>query len=197
MKKILFLVILLTSLSISYAQIFETGQTLRSGKASIGINPALFSDSGANDFAFYVHGGYGLMRAMDIGLKLGFGHDDTYFGANVEWMLRGKSPSISFATGVHSCGDIGLDGTLNFSFPINRMVIFYSGLDMDMVFGEKREFNEDKQKMEDKSDIYFPTWIFLGIEIGFRRNVNIILEAEIGLGDRSPNIIGGGFNFYF
>jgi hypothetical protein len=182
---------LLTFLSISYAQIFETGQTLRSGKASIGINPALFSDSGVNDFAFYVHGGYGLMRTMDIGLKLGFGGDDTYFGANLEWMLRGKSPSISFATGVHSYGDIGLDGTLNFSFPINRMVIFYSGLDMDMVFGEKIDDGEEK------SDIYFPTWIFLGIEIGFRRNVNIILEAEIGLGDRSPNIIGGGFNFYF
>lgn len=174
------------------AQVFNTAQTLKSSNFNIGLNPAILDE----EFGFFLHGGYGISPGLDLGLKVGFGLPDTYFGADLEWVLRGVSPYISVSAGGHSFGDVGLDGTLNFTFPISRQVHLYSGLDMDINFGEVREYNDQTQKYEDKTETSLPVWFFIGAEIGFKRNMTILLEVEVSVSDDAYNIFGGGLNFY-
>jgi hypothetical protein len=190
MRKLI-LISLLFIISVN-AQVFNTAQTLKSNSVNIGLNPAVLDE----DFGFFLHGGYGISPGFDLGLKLGLGLPETYFGADFEWVLRGISPFISVAAGGHSFGDIGLDGTLNFTFPINRQVHFYSGMDMDINFVEIEKVNSQTQNIEKETDTMIPLWLFVGTEIGFRKNMTILLEVEISLNADAYNIFGGGINFY-
>ena len=181
MKKTLILSALLL-VTLLNAQVFNTAQTLRTGKFSLGLEPAIY-DIGDNDVSFFIHGGYGINRGLDLGIKLGLGAmDETYFSADLEWMLRGLSPYISVSTGAHILNDVGIDGTLNITFPLSRQVWLYTGLDLDIIFAD---------------DTVIPLWIPVGLEVGIRRNMNLILEVEAGLNDEAYNIFGGGINFYF
>ncbi len=183
MWKFRIIIILFLFLFSVNAQVFNTASTLKSGKANLGINPAVLNE----DFGLFLHGGYGISPGLDLGLKLGLAYPETYFGADIEWVLRGGSPYISVSAGGHSFGDVGLDGTLNFTFPINRQVNIYSGLDMDLNF----------VKVHDETETRLPFWLFFGTEIGFRTNMTIIIEVELGLNDDAYSIFGGGMNFYF
>ena len=163
------------------AQVFDTGQTMKKGKASIGVNPVIYNNGGT-DFTLFLHGAYGFRKGSDLGVKLGVGGNETYFGVDVEWVLRRISPYISFSGGAHTFGDIGIDGTLNFTIPVNRQVNLYSGMDTDIVLTK---------------DIQFPLWIFVGVEMGFRKNLNLLLEVEAGINNDAPyNVFGVGFYFY-
>lgn len=173
--------ILLFMFSLLHAQVFNTAQTLRTGTLTLGLEPVIY-DTGNNDAALFIHGGYGISRGLDLGIKLGLGLDDTYFGADLEWLLRGVSPYISVSAGAHMYHDVGIDGTLNITFPLSRQVWLYSGLDMDVVFSE---------------DTGIPLWLPIGLEVGIRKNMTLILEVEAALNDDAYNIFGGGINFYF
>jgi len=190
MKKLI--LILLLFVFTSNAQVFNTAQTLKTGKFNIGLNPAVLDE----EFGFFLHSGYGISPGFDLGMRVGLGFPETYFGADLEWVLRGLSPYISVSAGGHSFGDVGLDGTLNFTFPINRQVQLYSGFDMDMNFVEVKKFNQQTQQIEDETETMIPMWLFIGTEIGFKRNMTILLEVEISMNDDAYNIFGGGINFY-
>jgi hypothetical protein len=164
------------------AQVFNTAQTLQTGKFSLGLEPTLY-DRENNETSLFIHGGYGISRGLDLGIKLGLGMDDTYFGADLEWMLRAVSPYISISAGAHMFNDVGMDGTMNITFPFNKQVWLYTGLDLDIVFADK--------------DTYIPFWLPVGIEVGIRRNMTILLEVEAGLNDEADTVFGGGINFYF
>lgn len=192
MRKLVIIFILVLFVFSANAQVFNTAGTLKTKKANIGLNPAILE----NDLGFFLHGGYGISPGLDLGLKLGLGLPETYFGADVEWILRGISPYISVSAGGHTFGDVGLDGTLNFTFPINRQVNLYSGLDADLNFVKVKTLNKQTNKWEDETETQFPFWLFLGVEIGFRRNLTILIEAELGLTDEAYSIFGGGLNFY-
>jgi hypothetical protein len=166
-----------------HAQVFNTAQTLRQGKFSLGLEPTIYDREGDNETAFFIHGGYGINRGLDLGIKLGLGMDETYIGADLEWMLRALSPYISISAGAHMFHDVGIDGTLNVTFPLNRQLWLYTGLDMDIVFGE--------------DDTYIPFWLPVGLEVAIRPNMTIILEVEAGLNDEAYHIFGGGILFYF
>jgi hypothetical protein len=140
-----------------------------------------------DDLGVFINGGYGLGSATDLGLRLGLGYNETYFGANVEWLLKGGQPAISAAAGAHVFGDLGLDGTLNLSFPASRQIIIYTGLDMDINFVE----------VKDKKDTQVPVWLPLGVEIGLKSKVALLIELEIDVSDDAWTIFSAGVNFGF
>lgn len=180
LRKMIFITILLPVLL--EAQIFGTGQTLRKGSMSIGLNPALYQFDGKDDLYFFLHGGYGLRRGLDLGVKLGLLGDETYIGADLEFNLHKKYPFISFSTGVHHFFDVGLDETLNFTYPIGKGLDLYSGFDMDIEFVE--------------SEATTPMWFFIGFEINVKRRMDLLFEVEIDVNNEAWSIISGGLNFY-
>jgi len=166
------------------AQVFGTGQTLRSGKASLGVEPVLYSyANGHDDFYLFLHGGYGLRSGLDLGLKVGVLGPRDYFGADLEWNLAPGNPAISLSVGGHQYFDFGLDATLNVSFPLGKSTHLYTGLDADVIFAEP--------------ETRTPSWLPLGVEVAFRQNASLLLEGEFGLNGPAWNIMGGGLNFYF
>ena len=179
MKKLLSFLGLLLIVSSSFSQVFNTGQTLKPKTFSLGIEPGVMIN-GNSDFILFLHGGYGIKQGIDFSLKGGFLGTTNYFGADVEFALPHR---MSFVVGAHQFGDFGLDGALNLTFPIKSDIRFSSGLDLDV------NFNNDKTR--------FLLWLPLGLEIGIRKNMSFIFEAEIGLTDPAYNFIGGGLNFYF
>ncbi|MEY1638324.1 hypothetical protein [Tenuifilum osseticum] len=180
MKKTILIAVFAAINVMSLGQVFNTGQTLKPKTISVGFEPAVLIN-GSNEFMLFLHGGYGLTRGIDVGITAGVLGPDNYFGANVEFVL-GKN--VSLAGGAHSFGSFGLDGTLNLTFGLAKGVRLITGLDTDINF-------------PDGGDTQFLLWIPAGVDIGLRKNMSFILEAEIGLTDPAYNLIGGGVVFYF
>ncbi len=178
MKKIILSGIIFISISMCYGQVFNTAKTLKKGTVALGINPVFMG----SDFGIYLHGGIGLKQGLDLGGKVGLGLGGNYFGADLEWALTGNKPYVSFSAGGHIQGDFGIDGTLNITFPLAKNVYLFSGADMDINFG---------------NTIGFPLWIPIGLEVGIRKQMNIILEGDIGVLDNAGSMFGGGLNLYF
>ena len=178
MKKLLILAFGLITISLN-AQVFNTSSTLKRGQFSAGFEPGLYI--GGNDFTLFLHGGIGLTSGTDLGLKVGLLNGATYIGGDVEFSL-GKHFSLS--VGAHGQGNLGLDGTALFTFPIKQDVKIYTGLDMDVLF-------------YDNNDTQIPFWVPLGLEIRMRKNMSFMFEAEINLTDVGSHFLGGGLNFYF
>jgi hypothetical protein len=178
MKKIFTIALLVLITSFSFAQVFNTGQTLKPKTFSIGVEPGVFIN-GNTEFILFLHGGYGLKQGIDFSLKAGVLGPEEYIGGDLEFSLP-KRMSVAF--GAHSFGDFGLDGTWNITFPIKKDIRISTGLDLDV------NFNADKTR--------FLLWLPLSLEVGIRKNMSFIFEAEIGLTDPAYHFIGGGFNFY-
>lgn len=182
MKKVLtFCAIIFVAMTLN-AQVFNTATTLSKGKINLGLNPALYLNSGNNEFGFYFRGGYGLGRGMDINASLGFMEGNMYIGGDFELLLLAGKPSISLTGGFHHYVDPALDITFNLSFPVSTQADLYLGMDMDVYFNDGNSM---------------PVWLFVGAEIGIRRGITIPIELGIGANDSAPTIISGGVNFYF
>jgi hypothetical protein len=177
MKKLLLVLALAVSFSLSNAQVFNTGKTLKKDVFSLGIEPVFYSDAGG--FMLFLHGGYGIKSGIDLGIMAGFLNGE-YIGANLEW---GLGKHLSLTTGAHMYGDFGLDGTLNITFPIRHDSRIFTGFDADILFPD--------------GDVLLPLWIPVGVELGLRDNMSFILEGEIPLTSAAYLIFGGGINLYF
>jgi len=178
MRKLFFLLLLVLGITTARAQIFNTSSTLGRGNFSAGVEPAFFINGG-NDFYLFLHGGVGITKGTDFGLKLGVLGGETYFGGDVEFQLGSM---FSLSAGAHSFGDFGLDFTGLFTFPLVSSTDLFIGLDTDIMFG---------------NDVYVPLWLPVGVEIGMNKNMAFIFEAGIRLTDVGYHYIGGGLNFYF
>ena len=182
MKKItllLFSLVLAVNLS---AQIFGTSSTLSKNRFSLGLEPSIYSSGNYDDFMFFIHGGYGIKSGVDLGVKLGLLGDENYIGADVEFKLGKK---FSLAGGFHDFYDFGIDGTALFTFPLGSAATLSSGLDMDIVFADP--------------ETLVPLWIPVVVEIGIKKDMVFILEAELDtkLIDESYHFLGGGLQFFF
>jgi len=181
MKKLyLLLLIFIMPVQLS-AQVFGTGSTLRPGRVSFGINPAAYLTQ--NDFYLFLHGGVGMAKNTDLGIKVGLLGNVTYVGGDVEWCMTRRGPDISIAVGAHHFNNFGLDGTLNFTFQLARRLNLYTGADLDINFIN--------------GNTSMPFWLFVGTDIGIARRIALLIEAEIAVSNAAYNIISGGFNFYF
>lgn len=190
MRKTVFLFVALMMLSVfSFGQVFNTGQTLKPKKWSLGVEPAILVN-GDSEFMLFLHGGYGLKKGIDLSLKAGFLSDyDEYFGGDVEFAL---GRYFSVMGGAHHFGDFGLDGSLLGTYPIRSDVRISSGFDLDINFVDK--INEEGE--EDGKEAIFIGWIPISLEIGLRSNLAFIFEAEINVTDDGYHFFGGGLNFY-
>ncbi len=178
MKKLLTLIILCCLLPLSmHAQIFNTSSTLKPGRFNVGFEPGIYAGGDA-DFTLFLHGGVGLTKGADLGLKLGVLSGNVYFGGDVEFCLNRY---FSFSAGAHSWGNFGLDFTGLVTLPIRNVAKFYTGLDADIIFSEP--------------DTKIPLWIPLGLEIPLRSNMYFHFETEINVSEYGSHFIGGGLNF--
>jgi hypothetical protein len=166
------------------AQVLENAGVLRSGKMNLGVFLVDFEN---DDMGIFVQGGYGLGPGYDLDIQLGLGYSETYIGADIEWLLKAGKPAISVTAGAHSFGDIGLDGTLNLTFPLNRQVDLYTGLDLDVNFVD----------VGDEKETMVPIWVPLGVEIAVGSKIDLLFEFEIDVNDDAWTIVGGGVNFSF
>ena len=177
MSKGVFLLLMLTVIP-AQAQVFNNAQTLRRGIATVAVYPAIINYEGGNDYALFVHGGYGLQPGVDVAVKLGLGQDaGTYIGGDVEWLMRRQSPYFSLSAGFHFLDDPALDGTFNITFPLNATVFFYSGADMDLVMAAGNNT---------------PMWLFTGLDVSFRRDIDVLFEVSWGVSSAAPDIISAG-----
>jgi len=179
MKKIVIALFIAVLPLLSFAQVFNTASTLKSGKFSLGLNPVVYEDN----FGLFLHGGVGIRSGIDLGIRYGILDGEDYFGADLEWRLLSGKPSISLTTGAHNYYDPGLDLALNLSFPIVSNIQLYTGLDMDINFGA--------------NDTYTWLWLPVGVEIPIKSKMAFMFEAEIPISDNTRSIFGGGLAFYF
>ncbi len=178
MRRLIVSIVFVAIASLSMGQVFNTGQTLKPKAFSIGFEPGVMIN-GNTDFIMFIHGGMGLVKGVDFAAHVGVLGPQDYFGADVEFALPAR---MSITAGAHHFGDFGLDGTFNITFPIRSGIRFSTGADLDV------NFNDDKTR--------FLLWLPLGMEIGLRKNMSFIFEAEVGLTDPAYHFIGGGINIY-
>jgi hypothetical protein len=176
-----FIFILLISICIMGldAQVFNTSSTLHRGQFSAGFEPGI-NISGGNDFSLFLHGGAGITKSVDFGVKIGLLNGATFVGGDVEF---GVTRFFSISAGAHAHGNFGLDGTGLFTFPIASVAKIYTGLDADV------EFNTGA--------ISIPLYVPVGLEIPLRKYMLFIFESEIRLTNVGNHYIGGGLNFIF
>ncbi len=180
-KKFLFVCVLL-GFQIASAQVHNSAGTLRPGRFSLGIAPIFFVDRGS-DVGLFLHGGVGIARNMDLSLKFRLNNNDTYFGGDLEFALLKGMPTLSLAAGMHAYNKMGIDVTFNLTFPIRKIASLYGCLDLDV------EFNDH--------DTNLPLWGVIGFEVMARRQLGILMEIDIGITERAPNMFGIGLCVYF
>jgi len=186
-KLILTCAVLLGMLVSTKAQVLFSGaETLKGGAWNIGLNP-VYGDRNDGDFAMFFHGGYGLGKNSDLGLKLGFGWNDAYVGLDYERTFLAGKPAISAFGGLHYRGDFGLDLGSKVTFPIGNVRIT-TGLDLDINFGE--DTNNDLE-------IYAPLWLPISLEIFLKKQLSVVFEGNIKLTNSAFTTVGGGINIYF
>ncbi|HYW93989.1 MAG TPA: hypothetical protein VE870_00210 [Bacteroidales bacterium] len=179
MKKALSAVIFVFLSINAFTQVFNSGHILRPGQFTAGMNPVLNDRDGG----FYLHGGYGLNKKVDFGMRYGILAGQDYFGADFEWaLMQSRTWNVSLITGAHVRRVMGLDGGLVVSYAVAQSATIFAGVDVDLDFYDETEHY---------------TWVPLGVEVYWRRNTSVILEADIPMSDWAWNIFGGGLAFYF
>jgi hypothetical protein len=165
--------------AIMSAQVFNTSSTLKRGQFSAGFEPGIYINGG-NDFNLFLHAGAGITHSIDFAVKLGVMGEDVYLGGDVEFALN---KYFSLSAGAHSKGDLGLDATGLFTFPLSNSAKIYSGLDVDVVLAE--------------GDTQIPLYLPIGFEIPIKKYILFVFETEIRLTSQGEHFIGGGLNFLF
>lgn len=179
MKKFLLVIGIILVYNLANAQVFSTGQTLKQGAISLGINPVIQDGGPSDGLNVFFHGGYGLKQGVDLGIKLGIGNSP-YYGADIEWAL-GKL--FSLTTGGHLQSNLLVfDGTFLGTIPIKSDARIFYGADLDVIID---------------NDIDFPLWFPVGLELGLSKTMSLILEGDIAVTGPAYHIFGGGLNFYF
>lgn len=161
------------------AQVFNTAETLKPLKFSVGIAPIYYNEN----FGLLLMGEAGIKQDIDFNLRYAVLEYDDYFGADLEWkLLNRNSFALSLTTGCHVYYDFGLDASGNISFQLKDDIAFYTGMDIDLNFGD---------------DLYVPLWIPVGVEIKLNKTIAFLFEAELPLSRPANAIIDGGFSFRF
>ncbi len=178
-NRIIFFVCFFNLFAALNGQVFNTSGTLKPGKFSAGFEPGVYVNGGTS-FNLFLHGGVGITKNFDFGLKLGVFESNVYFGGDVEYAF---AKFFSLSAGAHSFGDFALDATGLFTFDLGSTVDLYTGLDLDIVFAE--------------NETYFPLWIPIGIEVPIKSYMLFLFETEINATDNASHYIGAGLNFLF
>lgn len=179
MKKILSLIFVILIANTLNAQVFNTANTLSKNKFSATGAP-IFYDGGMMLMGKI---GYGIKYGSDIAMTMGFG-DVSYLGVDMEKVLSWEKLDnlvMSFSSGVHYSNGFGIDGTLNLSIPLDKSLVLYGGVDMDL-------------NLTNGSGL--PAWFFVGAEYGLKNRLTLLGEVDLGFND-AGNMLGIGVCYYF
>ncbi|WP_321279433.1 hypothetical protein [Marinifilum fragile] len=179
MSKTIILLLLMSGAFLSKAQVFNISGILKEGEAAIGFEPSLLVYDGETDFMMFFHAGVGLGQNIDLAGKFGVFGDENYYGGDIEF---GFSKTLSLSAGAHHFHDFALDGTANVTVPLARGTKLITGLDMDIVFGDKTKI---------------PLWIPLGIRVSVGNGWSLIMASEIELTDEAYHYFGVGMAYGF
>ena len=181
MTKYYLVLVLITIPIFLTAQVFGTGETLKQGKSSVGIN-SFYPVVDENDKIYlFVHLDHGIGRDCDIDAKIGFTGSETYFGADVEWQLARRNVFASITAGAHKFINFGMDAIFNLMLPMSRSGGVYLGTDLDVEFVKK--------------EILTPFWLFIGMKIDLDRNTYFLVTMEGAMNEDAANIISAGIKF--
>jgi len=180
-------ILLFAGFTSAYSQdgFFSDAQTMRQGTASLGVQPAIYTDLD-NELMLYLRGAYGVNPGLSMHAKVGLLRDETYFGGHFKYQLSGEpSDPISFSLigGVYAFGDLGLKIGGVLSKKIGDISL-YSGLLFEPLFSEPNELT--------------PLLIPVGFDIPLGTNTNFVLEADMAANDDADfyQALHFGFNFY-
>jgi hypothetical protein len=180
MKRVFFLSIALALVGTLHmnAQMFNAAKYIGKGDFFLGLEPAVYAKSGT-DLMMFFHGGVGVTNSVDLSLHAGVGNT-TYLGADLEWIL---ARHLTLVTGAHNFNNFGLNSAITYAVPLSQGNYFWFGGHLNIDFADP--------------EVQFPIWIPVGVEVGFRDNVSLLLESEIALTTPARHIIGGGVVIYF
>lgn len=177
-----FILFILASIINSSAQVCNTAATLPGAQFSIGVAPLIYVNYG-NNMGLLLTGGVGITKNVDVSVRLILNGSSVYFGGDVEFSILRGVPTLSLTTGLHAQNNVGIDGTLNLTFPVHKIVGIYCGIDSDLNFY--------------RHHIDFPFWGFVGVDVKVRRSLGLFFEIDIGLNHPAPHIFNLGLNIYF
>jgi hypothetical protein len=163
------------------AQVFGTGEILRQGKSSVGINSFFPVEDENKKVYLFVHLGRGIGQACDIDARVGFTGNETYLGADVEWQWTRRDVFVSFTGGAHKFVNFGMDAILNVMLPMGRNSGVYLGTDLDIEF--------------EKKEVITPFWLFIGMKINLNRKTSLLMTMEGAMNDEASNILSAGLKF--
>ncbi|MBN2281745.1 MAG: hypothetical protein JXQ65_14280 [Candidatus Marinimicrobia bacterium] len=173
------ILIILSLAILLHAQVFNTARTLNKSKLSATGGYGFYDGGGVVVAKF----GYGLGNQRDLALTMGFG-DFSYLGLDFEKVLPWENLdylTMSLAPGIHYSDGFVLDLTWNCSVPLDKSLILFSGLDMDLLINEGSGV---------------PLSWFVGMELAFQRRLTLLGEYDLGL-NNAGNCFGLGLCFYF
>jgi hypothetical protein len=188
MRRVL-LVIFLLCAGHAGAQVLNTAQVIGLGHWGLTAVPVLVMDGSENRLHGKAMIGVGLGGGVDVSLSaFGSPYTEQYtsLGADIEWSLLGSGgPGFSMSAGGHvSPSDkVGIDATLNLTFPI-RTVAIYGGVDADFDFPKN-------------SDMELPIWGFGGAEVSFSRFAKLLIEVDIAATEQAWSMLGVGLALFF
>ena len=164
------------------AEVFHDAEVLDPGNFSLGAEGEMLFDPGTN-YLLYAHLGVGLGANADLGLKVSFFDDRTYFGGDLQYGLLGDGdgyPALSIWGGGHwidvpddraRTDFFGLDGGVVASEDVDDYVI-YLGYDVDVDF------------LPDLDRPLFQQRIFVGGRIVVSEHLSFFVEGGYGLKNR-------------
>ena len=171
MKKGIVLLMMIVMTTGLYGQVFNNAQVMDPGEISVSGGLALGGNS-----ALFALGKYGFKENLDLGARIALGND-VYAGVLAEYLFHQKKYTWSVSGGAHFSSGIGLDLTLTASKPLNEKFDLYGGFDWDLFSGGR----------------FIGSRLFVGTEIAFRDNLNLMAELNLGTGSN----LAGGVMYYF
>lgn len=164
------------------AEVFHDAQVLEAGNFSLGAEGEVLFDPGTN-YLLFAHFGVGLGANADLGLKVSFFDDRTYFGGDLQYGLLDDGdghPALSVWAGGHwidvpdkreRTDFFGLDAGVVASEDIENYVI-YLGYDLDVDF------------LPDLDRPLFQQRLFGGVRIVVSEHLSFYAEGGYGLKNR-------------
>lgn len=182
----------------AHAEVFHDAQVLAPGTFSLGFEGESEFEPGWNNLV-YAHLGVGLPGNLDLGMKVSFFDQATYFGADVQYGVLDDGegfPALSIKAGGHwldypektkQADFFGFDGTVVMSEDFAQVVAFI-GYDVDADFppGYGRAL--------------FAQHVFGGAHINVSEHLAFFVEGGYGLKNRTTptrHYISGGPTLYF
>jgi len=185
MKRLLFLLLFFTSLSLS-AQVVNFPKTLPQRAWGVGFSPAYHFDNNVVAFdaggaSVALNGGYGILYSLDVNARyMYFFNGPDYIGIDAQYLIyESRSSYVSAIAGLHYWDVFGCDLSGFFTYTPRYEFSFSIGLDMDLSFAE---------------EVNPRFWIPLNVGYNVTEMMFLYAEYNLPVSDLSWGIVALGIN---